>query len=246
MVSKSELKFIRSLKIKKYRTGEQRFLVEGEKNVLELLSSDFVVDKLFVSPQFLEKHRNECASVHYSVVSGRDLAAMSSLVTNEQALAIVKMKDYAGEQLNTSGILIGLDGINDPGNLGTIIRTMDWFGLHHLVCSEDTVDFYNPKVISATMGSFTRVHVVYTDLSAFLKSYGGLKVSAEMNGSPLEAFNPVKPMIMVMGSESHGVRAQVQPLLDARVTISKFGQAESLNVGIATGIICHHLVTATT
>ncbi len=244
MVSKSELKFIRSLKIKKYRTGEKRFLVEGEKNVLELISSDFEVEKLFVSPQFLEKHRNIRASIQFSVTSEKDLAAMSTLVTNDQALAIVKMKEFALDDVDTSGILLGLDGINDPGNLGTIIRTMDWFGLHQLICSEDTVDFYNPKVISATMGSFARVRVVHTDLAAFLTSYKGLKVGAEMSGSPLDAFRPMKPMILVMGSESHGVRAHVQPLLDTSVTIAKFGQAESLNVGVATGIICHHLATA--
>lgn len=244
MVSKSELKFIRSLKIKKYRTGEKRFLVEGEKNVLELLASDFQIDKLLVSEQFLEKHRNVLGQTEFSVVSSKILADVSTLVTNDQVLAVAKMKIFSINELDAHQLIVGLDGINDPGNLGTIIRTMDWFGFSQLVCSEDTVDFYNPKVVNATMGSFTRVKVVQTDLPAFLKKFEGAKMGADMKGTPLHIWQPVLPLMLIMGSESHGLRPEVSALLNARVTIPKFGSAESLNVGIATGILCHHIATA--
>jgi len=244
MVSKSELKFIRSLKIKKYRTGEKCFLVEGEKNVLELLSSDFHVVKLLVSEQFLEKHRNALGSWEYSMVSSKVLSEVSTLVTNDQVLAVAQMKAFSHSDIDERRLIIGLDGINDPGNLGTIIRTMDWFGFTQLICSEDTVDFYNPKVISATMGSFTRVKVIQTDLTQFLRAFSGRKIGAEMKGKPLQELAVHPPMALIMGSESHGLRPEVQALLDERITIPRVGGAESLNVGIATGIICHHLATA--
>jgi TrmH family RNA methyltransferase len=242
MISKSELKFIRSLKIKKYRTAEKRFLVEGEKNVLELLSSDYKVERLFVTSDFQEAYYSKLAKIPHTEVSANELQNASALTTNDKALAVVQMKHHEISQIDLNRTIIALDGINDPGNLGTIIRTMDWFGLNQLVCSEDTVDFYNPKVIQATMGSFTRVAVAYASLAAFLKSYTGRKIGADIDGTPLNQSKIPHQSVMIMGSESHGIREAIRNEIDEFVTIPKFGSAESLNVGIATGILCHHIV----
>ena len=243
MISKSELKFIRSLKIKKYRTAEKRFLVEGEKNVLELLSSDYNVDRLFVTSEFLSHYSAKLDKIPHSVVSVKEMQSASLLTSNDQALAIVSMKDESLVKIDSARFIIVLDGINDPGNLGTIIRTMDWFGITQLVCSEDTVDFYNPKVIQSTMGSFTRIQIRYTRLTDFLSTYKGRKIGADISGTPLSDIGISLPAAIVMGSESHGIRPEIRTLLDEFITISKIGKAESLNVGIATGIICHHLST---
>jgi TrmH family RNA methyltransferase len=244
MISKSELKFIRSLKIKKYRTAEKHFLVEGEKNVLELLSSDYNVYRLFVTSEFQEAFSSKLAKVPHTLVSEKELQGVSALTSNDKALAVVQMKDHSIDALDISKMIVALDGVNDPGNLGTIIRTMDWFGLNQLICSEDTVDFYNPKVIQATMGSFTRMRIAHANLSSFLSAYKGRRIGADISGQPLSKSVIKAPAVIVMGSESHGIRPDVKTHIDEFVTIPKFGSAESLNVGIATGIICHQLVTA--
>lgn len=241
MISKNELKFIRSLKIKKYRTFEKCFLVEGEKNVLELLKTDYRIEKLLVTTNFLSKYDTLVSSLPYREVTAKELTHVSSLVTNDQALAVVAMQPFATSNLDLSTQLFALDGIRNSGNLGTIIRTLDWFGYTQLVCSTDTAEVYNPKVISATMGSFLRVKVVYCDLEKFLRNYEGAIVGTTIDGEPMTKFRFKKPSLVVMGSESHGIRPAVTALLDHRITIAKFGKAESLNVGVATGILCHIL-----
>ncbi|MCP4460217.1 MAG: RNA methyltransferase, partial [Cytophagales bacterium] len=180
MISKKELKFIRSLKIKKYRTAEKCFLVEGEKNVLELLSSDYKVKRLLVTKNFLATYEKSIDFLPYDVVSDKDLADVSSFVTNDQVLAVVEMRVLSVKDINLSNQVFVLDGIRDPGNLGTIIRTLDWFGYDQLICSEDTAELYNPKVISASMGSFTRVKVAYCNLEKLLSYYDGIKLGADM------------------------------------------------------------------
>ena len=243
MISKSELKFIRSLKIKKYRTAEKCFLVEGEKNVLELLSSDYNLERLYVTLEFQRKFSTVLAKIPHQLVSEKELESASALSSNDQALAVARMKDHRLQSLDQKETIIVLDGVNDPGNLGTIIRTMDWFGLNQLVCSVDTVDFYNPKAIQASMGSFTRMNIVYADLSGFLSNYKGRRVGADISGVSLGETSLSSPIAIVMGSESHGIRPEVRKTIDEFVTIPKVGNAESLNVGIAMGIICHHIVS---
>lgn len=242
MISKNELKFIRSLKNKKYRVSEKRFLVEGSKNVLELMSSDFDVKTILVTKDFFEEHEALFKDHHVEVVSKKVLTEVSSLKTNEKVLAVAHTKEYSVADLDSSRVLFALDGVNDPGNLGTIIRTLDWFGIDQLVCSEDSVEFYNPKVISATMGSFARIKVIYTDLPKFLESEERPKVGADMNGTNLLDWKPSTNEIVVMGSESHGIRDEIKPHLNGLISISGKGEAESLNVGVATGIIAGKLV----
>lgn len=242
MIWKSELKFIRSLKIKKYRTSEKCFLVEGEKNVLELLNGDYKIKRLLLTKEFLNRYEKNVSSVDYIEVTSKELVEVSSLVTNDTALAVVEMKTHSITELDLTTQLFVLDGIRDPGNLGTIVRTLDWFGFNQLILSMDSVELYNPKVINATMGSFARVKVVYLDLVKFISNYEGVKVGAEMSGDKISNYKNTLPCLIVMGSESHGISTSVRKLLDHKVSISRIGGAESLNVGVATGILCHELV----
>lgn len=218
-------------------------MVEGEKNVLELLSSDYNLERLFVTSEFQQKFSTLLSKVAHQLVTEKELQSATALTSNDQALAVAKFKAHKPENIDRSKVIIVLDGVNDPGNLGTIIRTMDWFGLNQLVCSNDTVDFYNPKVIQASMGSFTRIQIAYAELTDFLSDYNGRRIGADISGVSLADSKISSPAAIVMGSESHGIRPEVRNLLDEFVTISKVGQAESLNVGIATGIICHHVAS---
>ena len=240
MISKKELKFIKSLKIKKYRTAEKCFLVEGEKNVLEVLKADYKIKRLLVTEDFIDKNETEI-TFSYDIVSEKELVTTSSLMSNDQALAVVEMRAFSMSDLNLDNRIFVLDGIQDPGNLGTIIRTLDWFGFDQLVCSEDTVDQFNPKVVGAAMGSFARLKLVYCDLQKFLKEYNGIKIGAQMNGTGIGELSKVNRCAVVLGSESHGISRPVQNFLDHSVAIPKIGRAESLNVGVATGILCHAL-----
>ena len=237
MISKNELKFIRSLKNKKYRVSEKCFLVEGSKNVLELLDSNFKIRWVVGTKEFRNVNDRNLEGADFKEIPKSDLSAISTLKTNDSALAVVQCKEFVLEDIDLSGVIYGLDGISDPGNLGTIIRTLDWFGVDQIVCSKDSVEFYNPKVIAATMGSFTRVKIVYTDLVPFLKSSEVSTVGADLTGMDLVQWQPSKPLIVVMGSESHGISQEVKKCLGSLISIKGTGKAESLNVGVATGII---------
>lgn len=237
MISKNELKSIRSLKNKKYRESEKRFLVEGTKNVLELLKSDFRVEKILGTEEFQKDYSTTLDKTKFSLVTKKELKSVSTLATNESCLAVVHQKKFTLSDIDKSKTIFVLDGINDPGNLGTIIRSVDWFGFDQIVCSKGSVEFYNPKVILSSMGSFTRVKVIHSNLNAFLDDCPSLKVGADMNGQNLKQWVINEPIIVVMGSESHGISPEVKTGLDEVISISGSGSAESLNVGVATGII---------
>ncbi|GAB4231554.1 MAG: RNA methyltransferase [Ekhidna sp.] len=240
MLTKKEQKFIKSLKVKKYRTREKRFLVEGAKNVLELLKSDYEVDMIVGSDQFLEKSP-KLEGIRYEQVKTQLLDELGTFKSNDAALAVVKMKKP--NPIFTDGVeyIFALDGVGDPGNLGTIIRTLDWFGFNQLVCSDDCAEFYHPKVIASTMGSFTRVNVVHTDLENFLLNSKMSVFGADMIGRNVFQDPLDEPAIILMGSESNGIRDSIQRYVSQSISIPRFGAAESLNVGIATGILAAHL-----
>lgn len=239
MVSKKELKFIKSLKVKKYRLREKRFLVEGAKNVLELLKSEFKTDLILCSESFHDSLENQAGP--FEIVSEKILQEVGSFKSNNACIAVAHPKEYAVEDINFNSQIFMLDGVNDPGNLGTIIRTLDWFGYDQVICSRDSAELYNPKVISSTMGSFTKVKVLYTDITGILNGIELPIYGAEMNGSNLFEEHLDQPCIIVMGSESHGISEGVKPLLTKSISIPKYGNSESLNVGIATGIIASYL-----
>jgi len=243
MLSKNESKFIKSLKLKKYRQQERCFLVEGEKNIEEVLRSDMLVRYIVGTEEFLQRLESKNLVLPtWHIVKQTLLESLSSLKTNQSGLAIVEMPKESTGSLTDNHIL-ALDNVNDPGNLGTIIRTMDWFGFGTLLCSHESADFYNPKTIAATMCSFTRIIPKYVDLPetlASLRADGHILHGLVLDGEPM-TLRSITKGVFIMGSESHGISKAVLSVLDRRCTISSYGQAESLNVAIATAIVLHEI-----
>ncbi len=234
MLSKSQLKLITSLRQKKYRNSQKLFFVEGIKVVNELLNSNFEVHKIFCTNDF------ECTlpSDDFEIISEVDLKKISLLKSPNQVLGVFKIPSEKKEENN--GLTLVLDTVNDPGNLGTIIRLCDWFGIKEIVCSQDTVDCYNPKVVQATMGSITRVSIRYTNLHSFLKSEERPIYAAMMDGKNVYKTSLKNNSILVMGNEANGISKEILELITDKITIPKFGQlqqTESLNVATATAIL---------
>lgn len=240
MISKNTIKFIKSLQIKKFRQENSVFVVEGAKRVCELQDTDFEIIQVYSTQKYANLFSNFNSNVE--IISEHEMQSISSLENNFSALALVKIKKYNTKNISSDSITLILDGIQDPGNLGTIIRTADWFGIKTIFCSENTVDLYNPKVISATMGSFARVSVIYTDLELLLKEYNPQNIpviGAFLNGNSIKN-NKIKNAILVMGNESNGISNELAVYCNHRISIPQIGKAESLNVGIATGILLYH------
>jgi TrmH family RNA methyltransferase len=243
MLTKAMAKLIRELHDKKGRQEHGLFLVEGEKNILELLDSDFEVQQLFVTADFLNDHKaileNKKAAtrLEYNIVEQPELEKIGTLESNNAALAVVKQKENLSLPVEKNEIVLALDDIRDPGNLGTIIRIADWYGITKIICSPTTTDFYNPKTISATKGSFTRVDIFYTDLAEYLKNVSVPVFGAFLGGEDVHAMQFPAEGILVMGSESHGIGEKLSALIKNKITIPAYGKAESLNVSIATAII---------
>lgn len=236
MISKQQQKYIQSLHNKKYRTEYGEFLTEGEKGLDELLASDFEIVRLFCSEDFAAG-RNTDPRVKEAVIAPPSaIAAVSTFKSNAAGIAIVKQKRPAAPQ-NFDRVTLILDHIQDPGNLGTIIRLADWYGIRNMICSPETVEFYNPKVISSTMGSFTRVNVFYTPLPAFIRDFGLPVYGADLEGANVHHHRFEEKTGLVIGSESHGISPEVSALLAQKITIPRLGGAESLNAAMATAII---------
>ena len=231
-LSKNHSKLIISLSHKKYRQRHKMFVVEGVKAVREFLNSSFELHQLFgVDSEFNVKQK-------FIQISDTELKKVSHLVNPNKVLGIFKIPEPP--QLKSSGLTLALDSMNDPGNLGTIIRLCDWFGIDQIVCSTDTVDCYNSKVVQASMGSLTRVHVVYTDLTSFLVDAKLPIFIADMDGDLVYQTKLPQEAILVMGNEANGISPAVGALTSNRLCIPRFGQvqrAESLNVASATAIL---------
>lgn len=240
MLSKARIKFIKSLQIKKYRIQEQSFLVQGEKAVREVLNSKYQVQFLVATSSFLQANP---VPRHVDIVeaSTSQLEEISSFQTNSTALAVVSMQPPPQFPLQHDKFYLALDDISDPGNLGTIIRIADWFGITELIASSHTADLYNPKVINATMGSFLRVSIMYGDLTSILSGYRAPIYGAFLTGVPLNDMHFDKGGVLVIGNESRGISEELSALVTERITIPKYGGAESLNAAVATGILCYHI-----
>jgi len=230
-------KLIRSLQQKKYRKEEQLFVVEGAKNTAELLKSDFEVTWLAGTIDFLDEHQYIIQKRHLEVevVRPADLEGLGNFQTNDSVVAMARIKAPVLPMLKNEYSLV-LDDIRDPGNLGTIIRTADWYGVRQIVASLETADFYNPKVISATMGSFCRVNVYYADLPEFLANVDVPVYGTFLDGTNIHQTNFGKEGILVIGNESHGISREVAHKVQHRITIPGRGAAESLNAAIATAV----------
>ena len=233
-ISKNQVKVITSLSQKKYRQKHKLFIAEGVKVVNELLNSSFEIDSLFVVDDFTI----DISADKIIRISEKDLQKISNLKTSNKVLGLFKIPDAI--PLQKSGITIALDAINDPGNLGTIIRLCDWFGVSQLVCSKDTVDCYNQKVVQASMGSLTRVSIIYTDLETYLKKNELPTFIADMDGENIYNSKLPKEAILIMGNEANGVSDEIKALIKNKIAIPRFGEnqeTESLNVATATAIL---------
>ena len=237
MVTKSELKYIQSLSDKKVRLETGCFIAEGVKLVGEMIAAGYPLKAVYA----LDSWESPDASIEVTRIEVFELEKMSMLQTPNQVLAVAMMPQQV-KALDLGGQLtLVLDGIQDPGNMGTIIRTADWFGITQIVASEDTVDVYNPKVIGATMGSFMRVSVTYKNLAEWMPTVKLPVYGALLEGENIFTTNAVKEGLLVIGSEGKGIRENILDLITYPVTIPKIGGAESLNAGIAAGIIVAQL-----
>ena len=237
MVTKSELKYIQSLSDKKVRLETGCFIAEGVKLVGEMIAAGYPLKAVYA----LDSWESPDATLEVTRIEAFELEKMSMLQTPNQVLAVAMMPQKK-EVLNLEGPLtIVLDGIQDPGNMGTIIRTADWFGITQIVASEDTVDVYNPKVIGATMGSFMRVSVTYKNLAEWLPTIKLPVYGALLEGENVFTIKTPQKGLLVIGSEGKGIRENILDFITHPVTIPKIGEAESLNAGIAAGIIVAQL-----
>lgn len=232
MLSKNQIKLITSLKQKKYRLQHGFFVVEGVKTIQELLDSDFELQALYTIESFNIDAKNEI------LISEKDLKRISFLTSPNKALAVFKTP--TPKPIDKKGFIVALDAVSDPGNLGTIIRLCDWFGVKDLVCSAETVDCFNPKVVQATMGSITRVNICYVNLIDFLKQVDLPKYGAYMEGENIYQKQLPKSGVLVMGNEANGISKDIESLINEKVSIPRFGDVqatESLNVATATAIL---------
>lgn len=240
MVSKNLIKLANSLQLKKNRAKEKSFFVEGSKSVAELLDSSIQVRHLIATEEFISHYASQISEKVSAVHEATEveLAKIGTFQSNRHAIAIAEIPDTPPPFLPSFGWVIALDAIRDPGNLGTIIRIADWFGIKQIFCSSDTVDLYNPKVINSSMGSFLRVSCHYMDLQPFLSQAKIPIVGAVMDGQSLHTFSFPKAGIVIIGNEAQGLSQELEALLDHRLTIPAFGGAESLNAGVATALFC--------
>lgn len=232
MLSNQQRKYVKSLQLKKFRTQYGTFLVEGKKLIEELRLSDFEIEQIYSTENL--QQINSIVSI-----SEAEMKSISALSTPSPFLAVVKQKKNLVYQEKNNLALV-LDQIKDPGNLGTIIRTADWFGISQIICSHNCVDVYNPKVVQATMGSIFRVSVFYDELEEFFKRNKHIPVfAADLDGKNILK-TPIfqKKSFMLMGSESFGITKNLHQYITQKITIPSYGSAESLNVSVATGILC--------
>ncbi|WP_439481703.1 TrmH family RNA methyltransferase [Cyclobacterium plantarum] len=243
MLSKNTVKFIKSLQQKKFRKQEKAFFVEGAKNVTELLLSDFTITHLFFTEKYLSDQQDliDRSKGEKIKSSPKELKSLGIFSSNEQALAVASIKPNTSLEIRPGELVLALDDIRDPGNLGTIIRIADWYGIKKILLSPETADVYNPKVLHASMGSFSRLAFEYVDLNSKLRDSSVPIYGAFLEGISIHDFEGVPEGILLMGNESHGIREDLKNLVTQKLTIPGFGAAESLNVAVATAVLCDNL-----
>ncbi|SHG86338.1 TrmH family RNA methyltransferase [Flagellimonas flava] len=236
MVTKNQIKLVASLQQKKYRTQHKLFVVEGKKTVLELVEAGLKVYELFA-----ETGAELGRSIDYIELSNKDFKQISGQKTPSGILGVFHIPEPQG--IAEMGWVVALDAVRDPGNLGTIIRLCDWFGITQLVCSEDTVDCYNPKVLQATMGSIARVTINYVDLETYCRNTQLPLYGAFMDGDVVYKKQMSHAGILVLGNEANGISTKIAALVGERIAIPQFGEAtaESLNVATAAAILLNEI-----
>ncbi|MFA6400566.1 MAG: RNA methyltransferase [Salinivirgaceae bacterium] len=246
MLSINQIKFIKSLEHKKYRKTHQCFVVEGEKIVLELMHSSFEIIDVFAIQPFIH---NYCKGNNYSFkineITDSDLNKISFLQTPNQVLAVARLPMLKPIELSQTELMLALDNIQDPGNLGTIIRTAGWFGISQLFCSPETVDAFNPKVVQATMGAIFRIQIIYNPLPEIIQKAKANRIpifGTVLSGKNIYSHKLPKNALIVMGNESKGISDELRTQLDTEILIPSFPEnsitMESLNVSVATALVC--------
>lgn len=243
MLSKSQISLLKSLQHKKERKENGLFLVEGYKSVVEFISSPYIIAAIYHTASFEPKMLKLSQKINLYNISVTDIEKISSLKTPQEIIALVKIPVHTtlnNQKLRQKFSLV-LDGIQDPGNMGTIIRTADWFGIDNIICSDDTVDVYNPKVVQASMGSLSRVNIHYVNITEVLPQIGLPVFGAMLDGESIYKTQFGAEGLIVMGNEGNGLSTGVERLISKAVTIPRTGKAESLNVGIATALFCSEI-----
>lgn len=243
MLSKSQISFIKSLHQKKYRKENGIFIIEGIKSIVEFLNSEYQIHSIYYTTQMLSVLPKLSANINLFEVTATELEKISTLQAPQGILALVHLPAKTNIDFNAlrHGFSLVLDDIQDPGNLGTIIRTADWFGLKNIICSENTVEAYNPKTVQSTMGSLCRVQITYTALKPFLQAAKLPVYGALLNGSNIYQTKWGNEGLILLGNEGHGISKDLITQIDVPVTIPLFGEAESLNVAVSAAIFCSEL-----
>jgi RNA methyltransferase, TrmH family len=243
MLVKSQVKYIQSLSQKKSRDQEGVFIAEGPKIINELLSRPNIqLQQLYAVPEWITQ-RGQMQAGSVVEITAQDLERLTQLQTPNQVIGIFKKPEFPEITSYHERITLMLDTIQDPGNMGTIIRCADWFGIDTIVCSHDSADNFNPKVVQSTMGSISRVQVIYDDLIAFMQQHAAIPAyAATLHGTNLHDMPPIKEGILVIGNESKGIGEELLKHCRHKITIPRKGHAESLNAAVATGIILSHII----
>jgi len=247
MLTKHQVKYIQSLNEKKYRNEVGVFVAEGPKIINELLAAGSVEPVLlYATGQWLQLNKainDKFSSVELYEVTLSELERLSFLSTPNLVLGVFSQPVFADTSGLKDNIILLLDGIQDPGNFGTMVRIADWFGINRVVAGLDCADVFNPKVIQATMGSIARVPVAHEDLATFIREHNSIPVfAASLAGRPLHESGKIKEGMLLIGNESRGIKEDLMKLAHHRITISGRGHAESLNAAVAAGIILSHIV----
>ena len=242
MVTKSAVKYIQSLQHKKFRDAYGRFVAEGPKLVDELLELDAFPCEMVYATKDWKQPPGINSQIKVEVIENFELEKISGLSQPNQVVAIFEKKTIHPDPKKSAGWIIALENIQDPGNLGTIIRIADWFGIDHIICSHGTADVYNPKVVQSTMASLARVHISYHDLAEILPALNRPIIAATLGGSSLDEFQIKENGVLLIGNESKGISEDLQKIANHNITIPRRGKAESLNAAVATGILLYGLM----
>ena len=240
MLTKNELKYIQSLYQKKQRDEDRLFIAEGPKLAEELIKSEFAIKQVYALHSWMQ--RNPALKVPVTLVSEIELSRISKLQTPNEVVVIAEQAKIVDEPAMKRNFSIVLDGIQDPGNMGTIIRIADWFGINQIICSNDCVEMYNPKVVQSSMGSILRVRCWYKNFESWQPENDMAVYGALLNGRNIYSVGKVKEGVLVIGNESKGIREPMLSRITNALTIPKSGGAESLNAAVAAGIIVGCLV----
>lgn len=244
-MTKAQLKYLQSLSQAKNRKLERRYLVEGDKNALEWIGDGRYVEQVIATAGWLEEHAGNLAGYQNKCVEvlPHEIEKISTLATATQVIVLAAIQEITDPVIVADEWYLALDGIRDPGNMGTIIRTADWFGIRDIFVSEDCVEVYNPKVVQASMGSLLRTRITNaTDLLQLLQRSDRPVYTTHLKGNDIRSKAGIEKGIILMGNESRGVNPAFENISSELLFIPRVGQAESLNVAVATGIVCSYLI----